>query len=73
MATGTVKFFNFRKGFGYITPSEGGRDIFVDQAAVDAAGLKILTGGQEIAYEVAQNENPGPNQGKRRAVNLSLG
>ena len=51
MATGTVKFFNTQKGFGFITPSDGSKDVFVHISAVERAGLSSLNEGQKISYE----------------------
>lgn len=67
MANGTVKWFNSTKRFGFIQPSDGGRDVFVHISAVEAAGLQGLNEGQKIQYELAQ----GP-QGKASAVNLVI-
>jgi CspA family cold shock protein len=52
MATGTVKWFNTEKGFGFIQPSDGGKDVFVHITAVKAAGLMSLMEGQQIEYEM---------------------
>jgi CspA family cold shock protein len=52
MATGTVKWFNTEKGFGFIQPSDGGKDVFVHITAVKAAGLATLIEGQQIEYEM---------------------
>ena len=52
MATGTVKWFNNRKGYGFITPDEGEQDIFVHISAVQKAGLKTLKEGSKISYEL---------------------
>ncbi|MFA6265741.1 MAG: cold-shock protein [Pseudolabrys sp.] len=52
MATGTVKFFNTQKGFGFITPSDGSKDVFVHISAVERAGMSTLNEGQRISYEV---------------------
>ncbi|MED5519224.1 MAG: cold-shock protein, partial [Pseudomonadota bacterium] len=52
MATGTVKWFNLTKGFGFIEPSEGGADAFVHISAVEKAGLTTLNDGQKIEYEL---------------------
>ncbi|MGV6820703.1 MAG: cold-shock protein [Parvularcula sp.] len=52
MATGTVKWFNTEKGFGFIQPDEGGADVFVHVSAVQAAGLQGLKDGQKISYEL---------------------
>ncbi len=64
MATGTVKWFNSQKGFGFIQPDGGGKDVFVHISAVERAGLRSLNEGQKISYDV-QNE-----RGKDAAVNL---
>jgi cold shock protein len=52
MATGTVKFFNMQKGFGFITPSDGSRDVFVHISAVERAGMSTLREGQRVSYDV---------------------
>ncbi len=52
MATGTVKWFNATKGFGFIQPESGGKDVFVHITAVQAAGLKGLNDGQRVSYDV---------------------
>jgi len=52
MATGTVKWFNNRKGYGFITPDEGGADIFVHITALKSAGLRTLPEGAKISYEL---------------------
>ncbi len=52
MATGTVKWFNNKKGYGFITPDEGGNDIFVHISAVQAAGMRTLNEGAKINYEL---------------------
>lgn len=52
MATGTVKWFNNKKGYGFITPDEGGADVFVHISAVRKAGLKTLNEGVKISYEL---------------------
>lgn len=64
MATGTVKWFNPNKGFGFIEPDEGGKDVFVHITAVEKAGFRSLNEGEKIEYEV-QNE-----RGKESAHNL---
>jgi CspA family cold shock protein len=65
MAIGTVKFFNPTKGFGFIKPEDGERDVFVHISAVEQAGLGTLTEGQRISYEVVTE------RGKLAAGNLS--
>ena len=52
MATGIVKFFNTQKGFGFITPSDGSRDVFVQISAVERSGMNTLHEGQRLTYEV---------------------
>ena len=52
MITGTVKFFNADKGYGFIKPDDGGRDIFVHITALEQAGLQTLTEGQRLTYEI---------------------
>jgi len=64
MATGTVKWFNATKGFGFIQPDNGGADVFVHISAVERAGLSGLNEGQKITYDVV-NE-----RGKNAAANL---
>jgi len=64
VATGTVKFFNTTKGFGFIQPSDGGKDVFVHISAVERAGLGTLREGDKISYDVV-NE-----RGKDAASNL---
>ena len=55
MATGTVKWFNAQKGFGFIQPSDGGKDVFVHISAVERSGLNGLHEGQKITYEIQQD------------------
>ncbi len=67
MPTGTVKWFNLTKGFGFIKPDEGGDDAFVHISAVERAGLSNLNEGQRVNYEL----QPG-REGKMAADNLTL-
>ncbi len=67
MATGTVKWFNPAKGYGFITPEDGSKDTFVHISAVEAAGLSSLSEGQQVSYEL----QPG-RDGKSSAENLSV-
>jgi CspA family cold shock protein len=67
MATGTVKWFNSSKGFGFIQPDSGGPDVFVHISAVERAGLSTLNDGQKINYEIEQDRK----SGKSSAGNLS--
>ncbi|MEM8540614.1 MAG: cold-shock protein [Pseudomonadota bacterium] len=69
MASGTVKWFNTTKGYGFIQPEDGGNDIFVHISAVQAAGMQSLDEGQKINYEIVQDER----SGKSSAGNLSAG
>src|SRR5215813_5645836 len=68
MATGTVKWFNGQKGFGFIQPDDGGNDVFVHISAVERAGLSSLAEGQKVSYEVKVD----PRRGKSSAENLRV-
>ena len=59
MATGTVKWFNATKGYGFIQPEAGGPDIFVHISAVERAGLRGLDEGQKVSYELEQDKRSG--------------
>lgn len=59
MATGTVKWFNATKGYGFIQPEAGGADIFVHVSAVERAGLRGLDEGQKVSYELEQDKRSG--------------
>lgn len=59
MTTGTVKWFNESKGFGFITPSDGSKDVFVHFSAIQADGFKVLTEGQAVTFNV-ENGPKGP-------------
>lgn len=67
MATGTVKWFNAQKRFGFIQPEDGSKDVFVHISAVEQAGLRGLQEGQRVTFEIAQDR-----QGKMSAVNLRV-
>jgi CspA family cold shock protein len=66
MATGTVKWFNPTKGYGFIQPQGGGRDVFVHISAVERAGLSTLNEGQTVEFEIVSN------RGKESADNLKV-
>mgnify|MGYP003992343427 CR=1 FL=1 len=67
MTTGTVKWFNPAKGFGFIEPDDGGNDAFVHISAVERAGLSTLNEGQKVSFELQAGQN-----GKSSAENLSV-
>ena len=66
MATGTVKWFNAQKGYGFIQPESGGADVFVHISAVERAGLRSLNEGQTVEYELVTN------RGRTSAENLKV-
>jgi cold shock protein len=66
MATGTVKFFNTQKGYGFIQPDDGGKDVFVHVSAVERSDLRALNEGQRVSYELERDRR----SGKESAVNL---
>jgi CspA family cold shock protein len=68
MATGTVKWFNMQKGFGFIQPADGSKDVFVHISAVQAAGMSTLNEGQTVSFDLERGQ-----QGKTSAVNLKAG
>lgn len=67
MATGTVKWYNSQKGYGFIEPADGGKDVFVHATALEAAGIRQLNDGQEVSFELAQE------RGKTSATALKVG
>ncbi len=64
MATGKVKWYNTQKGYGFIAPDDGGKDVFVHATALEAAGLRSLADGQAVSFEVTQD------RGKSSATQL---
>ena len=66
MRTGTVKFYNSQKGYGFIQPDDGGKDVFVHATALERAGLRGLVEGQKIGFDVETDRR----SGKDAAVNL---
>jgi CspA family cold shock protein len=65
MATGVVKWFNGQKGFGFIQPDDGGKDVFVHISAVEQAGLRGLNEGQKISYELTADSRTGKSSASR--------
>lgn len=66
MNTGTVKFFNSTKGFGFITPDNGGSDVFVHISAVERAGMQTIAEGQKLSFDIVKDNR----NGKSAAENL---
>ncbi len=66
MANGTVKWYNPQKGFGFITPEDGGKDVFVHATALEAAGIRGLDDGQQVSYELQEE------RGKTSAAQLKI-
>ena len=67
MAVGTVKWFNTQKGFGFIQPEDGSKDVFVHISAVERAGIGNLAEGQKVSFDIERGQ-----QGRTAAVNLKL-
>lgn len=65
MATGTVKWFNDSKGFGFITPDGGGEDLFAHLSAINMSGFKSLKEGQKVSFDITDG-----NKGKKQASNI---
>lgn len=59
MTTGTVKFYNLQKGYGFIAPDDGSKDVFVHATALEHAGISALTEGQKVSFEVARDSRSG--------------
>ena len=68
MSTGTVKWFNPQKGFGFIQPDDGSKDVFVHISAVEQAGMSTLNEGQKIQYEVVKGKDGKSSAGNLKAV-----
>jgi cold shock protein len=66
MSVGTVKFFNTQKGFGYIRPEDGSKDVYVNVSSIEKAGLTTLSEGQKVSFEVSSEG------GKNAAVDLKI-
>ena len=66
MATGTVKWYNAQKGFGFIAPDDGGKDVFVHATALEAAGIQGLNDGQQVSFELQEE------RGKTSAAQLKV-
>lgn len=66
MPTGTVKFYNVQKGFGFIQPDDGSKDVFVHATALEAAGMRSLVEGQKVSFDVQADRRTG----KQAAANL---
>ncbi len=67
MSTGTVKWFNAQKGYGFIQPDDGGKDVFVHISAVERAGMQTLREGQKISFELTQDRRTGKSSADRLA------
>jgi CspA family cold shock protein len=67
MPTGTVKWFNDEKGYGFITPDDGGKDLFVHHSAISASGFRSLPEGAKVEFEVQQGAK-GPNAANVRVI-----
>lgn len=66
MADGKVKWYNSQKGYGFIAPNDGGKDVFVHASALEAAGIRTLSDGQDVSYELSQE------RGKTSATALKV-
>lgn len=68
MATGTVKWFNGSKGFGFIQPDDGSKDVFVHVSAVEGAGMSTLNEGQKVQYELVKGKDGKTSAGNLKSV-----
>ena len=68
MATGTVKWFNASKGFGFIQPDDGSKDVFVHISAVEGAGLSTLNEGQKVQFELVKGKDGKTSAGNLKSV-----
>ena len=68
MATGTVKWFNGSKGFGFIQPDDGSKDVFVHVSAVESAGMSTLNEGQKVQFELVKGKDGKTSAGNLKAV-----
>lgn len=68
MTTGTVKFFNAERGYGFIQPEDGSNDVFVHATALEAAGIRTLTDGQKVTFDITMDQR----KGKTSASNVQL-
>lgn len=68
MPTGTVKWFNATKGYGFIAPDDGGKDVFVHISAVEKAGLKVLSDNQKIGYDLLAGRDGRASAGELRLL-----
>ena len=68
MTTGTVKFYNAERGYGFIQPEDGSNDVFVHATALEAAGIRTLTDGQKVTFDITMDER----KGKTSASNVQL-
>jgi CspA family cold shock protein len=59
MTSGTVKFYNYQKGYGFIAPDDGGKDVFVHATALERAGISSLTEGQKVGFDTEQDRRSG--------------
>ena len=73
MATGTVKFFNTQKGFGFIEPSDGSKDVFVHISAVERAGMRTLMEGQKVSYDIVTERGKQAVQSASRVTDARIG